>query len=201
MPYGVSRVLLRRRPSCRRPRSYTYSWPNSWGSNRETGVPRAPLASEPSERRAEQCKRHGQAARAPDRAASGARRRRSPAPPGGSRHRRGASVKLYDAARCPFCARVRIALAEKGLDYERVEIDLGNRPAWLYDLNPLGKVPVLDDGFVLPESAVIMEYLEDEYPANPLLPREPKARAVTRKSIFRFDDLLGDDYYAFRRGQ
>jgi glutathione S-transferase len=109
-------------------------------------------------------------------------------------------VKLYDAARCPFCARVRIALAEKGFDYERVEIDLGNRPDWIYELNPTGKVPVLDDGFVLPESAVIMEYLDDRYPEQPLLPADPKSRALARKWVFRFDDLLGDDYYAYRRG-
>jgi len=109
-------------------------------------------------------------------------------------------VKLYDAARCPFCARVRIALAEKGFDYETVEIDLGNRPDWIYELNPTGKVPVLDDGFVLPESAVIMEYLDDRYPDEPLLPGDPKSRADARKWVFRFDDLLGDDYYAYRRG-
>ena len=44
-------------------------------------------------------------------------------------------MKLYDAARCPFCARVRLALAEKGVAYETVEIDLGNRPPLLYELN------------------------------------------------------------------
>ncbi len=109
-------------------------------------------------------------------------------------------MRLYDAARCPFCARVRIALAEKGFDYETVEIDLGNRPDWIYELNPTGKVPVLDDGFVLPESAVIMEYLDDRYPDQPLLPGDPKSRAEARKWVFRFDDLLGDDYYAYRRG-
>jgi glutathione S-transferase len=109
-------------------------------------------------------------------------------------------VRLYDAARCPFCARVRIALAEKGFDHETVEIDLGNRPDWIYELNPTGKVPVLDDGFVLPESAVIMEYLDDRYPDQPLLPGDPKSRAAARKWVFRFDDLLGDDYYAYRRG-
>jgi len=109
-------------------------------------------------------------------------------------------VKLYDAARCPFCARVRIALAEKGFDYEPVEIDLDNRPGWIYELNPTGKVPVLDDGFVLPESAVIMEYLDDRYPQQPLLPDDPKSRALARKWVFRFDDLLGEDYYAYRRG-
>jgi stringent starvation protein A len=110
-------------------------------------------------------------------------------------------VKLYDAARCPYCARVRIALAEKALDYEPVEIDLGNRPEWLYELNPSGKVPVLDDGFVLPESAVIMEYLDERYSDLPLLPADLTQRAEARLQVFRFDELLGDDYYAFRRGE
>jgi glutathione S-transferase len=109
-------------------------------------------------------------------------------------------VKLYDAPRCPYCARVRIALAEKGLEWETVEVDLNDRPRWIYDLNPTGKVPVLDDGFVLPESAVIMEYLEERYPEPALLPADPAARAAARLAVFRFDDLLGDDYYAYRRG-
>ena len=110
-------------------------------------------------------------------------------------------MKLYDAARCPYCARVRIALAEKGIEYEPVEIDLRNRPDWLYELNASGKVPILDDGFVLPESAVIMEYLDDRYPEQRLLPDDAQSRAVARKLVFRFDELLGDDYYAFRRGE
>ena len=109
-------------------------------------------------------------------------------------------MKLYDAAACPYCARVRIALAEKGLEWETVEIDLSDRPAWVYDLNPLGRVPILDDGFVLPESAVIMEYLEERYPSPALLPADVTARAEARLAVFRFDTLLGDDYYAFRRG-
>jgi len=109
-------------------------------------------------------------------------------------------VRLIDAPRCPYCARVRIVLAEKGIEHERVEIDLRNRPAWIYELNPSGKVPVLDDGFVLPESAVIMEYLDERYPEPPLLPADPVARAAARLRVYRFDELLGDDYYAFRRG-
>jgi glutathione S-transferase len=111
-------------------------------------------------------------------------------------------ITLYDAARCPFCARVRIVLAEKGIPYEPVEIDLSNRPAWLYEKNPAGKVPVLEeDTLVLPESAVIMEYLEERYPEPALLPRDPAQRALERLRIDRFDDDLGDDYYAFRRGE
>jgi RNA polymerase-associated protein len=108
---------------------------------------------------------------------------------------------LYDAARCPFCARVRIVLAEKGLSYETVEIDLADRPAWLYDLNPAGKVPVLDeDGWILPESAVISEYLNERYPEPPLWPDDPGERAAGRLLVFRFDDF-SQPYYALRRGE
>ncbi len=111
-------------------------------------------------------------------------------------------MKLVDAARCPYCARVRIALHEKGLDVETTEVDLTDRPQWLLDLNPPnGRVPVLDDGFTLPESEVIMGYLEDRYPEPPLLPADPAERAHARLLVHRFDDALGTDYYAFRRGE
>jgi glutaredoxin len=109
-------------------------------------------------------------------------------------------LKLYDAPRCPYCARVRIALAEKSLVPETIEIDLSDRPAWIYELNPAGRVPVLDDEFILPESLVIMEYLDEAYPDHPLLPAETSDRAQARLEVHRFDDDLGDDYYAFRRG-
>lgn len=108
---------------------------------------------------------------------------------------------LYTAERCPYAARARITLAEKGLDYDAVEIDLGDRPAWLYEKNPLGRVPVYeeDGGFVLPESEVIMEYVEERYPEPPLWPADPAERALGRLWIQRFDDRLGDAYYAVRR--
>jgi glutathione S-transferase len=108
-------------------------------------------------------------------------------------------VKLYDAPRCPFCGRVRIALAEKAIPYEPVEIDLGNRPDWLYELNALGKVPVLQNGFALPESAVILEYLDECHSEHPLLPAHASDRARARLQVFRFDETLGDSWYAFRR--
>jgi glutathione S-transferase len=109
-------------------------------------------------------------------------------------------VKLYDAPRCPYCARVRVALAEKGIEHETIEVDLTNRPAWIYELNASGRVPVIDDGFVLPESAVIMGYLDERYPEQPLLPADPRKRAEANLLVHRFDDNLGSDYYAFRRG-
>jgi glutathione S-transferase len=112
-------------------------------------------------------------------------------------------VILFDAARCPYCARARIVLAEKGLGYETVEIDLSDRPAWLYAKNPSAKVPVLeeDGGFVLPESLVIMEYLEERFPEPSLWPADPAERALGRLWLDRFDVRLGGDYYALRRGE
>jgi glutathione S-transferase len=96
---------------------------------------------------------------------------------------------------------VRIALAEKGIEYENVQVDLRHRPEWLLELNPpAGRVPVLRNGFDLPESEVIMAYLEDRYPAPPLLPDDPETVARARLLVHRFDDNLGDDYYAYRRG-
>jgi hypothetical protein len=110
-------------------------------------------------------------------------------------------VKLIDAARCPYCARVRIALAEKGIEHEVTAVDLSNRPQWVIDLNPPhGRVPILDDGFILPESEVIMAYLEELHPEPALLPADPVARARARLLVHRFGANLGDDYYAFRRG-
>jgi glutathione S-transferase len=109
---------------------------------------------------------------------------------------------LYTAERCPYAARTRIVLAEKELDYDAVEIDLDDRPAWLYEKNPLGRVPVYeeDGGFVLPESEVIMEYLEERYPEPALWPADPAERALGRRWLQRFDGRLGDAYYALRRG-
>lgn len=113
----------------------------------------------------------------------------------------GRVITLYDAARCPYCARVRIVLAEKGISHATVEIDLTDRPAWLYELNPVGKVPVLDeDGWILPESAVIDEFLNERYPDPPLWPNDPGERAAGRLLVFRFEDF-SKPYYALRRGE
>jgi len=110
-------------------------------------------------------------------------------------------LTLYDAARCPYCARVRIVLAEKDIEFEAIEIDLSDRPAWIYEKNTTGRVPVVEeDAWLLPESAVIMEYLEERYPEPALLAADPADRALARLWIFRHDDFTGP-YYALRRGE
>jgi glutathione S-transferase len=86
-------------------------------------------------------------------------------------------------------------------DSHRVAPPPHDRPAWIYEKNPLGRVPVLEeDTFVLAESAVIDEYLDDRYPEPPLWPADPADRALGRMLVFRFDEL-SRPYYALRRGE
>src|SRR6185369_12034073 len=73
---------------------------------------------------------------------------------------------------CPYVQRAAIALAEKGVAFERVTVDLANKPDWFKALSPLGKTPVLKVGeTAIFESAVILEYLEETQP-NPLHPSD-----------------------------
>ncbi len=86
---------------------------------------------------------------------------------------------------CPYVQRAAIALAEKGVAFERVYVDLANKPEWFREISPLGKVPLLKVEHehcgvsILFESAVILEYLEDVLP-NPLHPADPLVRARHR---------------------
>ncbi len=87
-------------------------------------------------------------------------------------------------------------------EYETVEIDLDHRPPWLYDKNPLGKVPVLEEAdFLLPESRVIMEYLEERYPEPPLLPSDPGDRAAVRLCLERFEEFSRPYYRVLFEGR
>ncbi len=81
---------------------------------------------------------------------------------------------------CPYVQRAAIVLAEKGVPFQRIDVDLSNKPDWFRAISPLGKVPLLKvGGDVLFESAVIVEYLEETHgPA--LHPGDPLARARHR---------------------
>ena len=81
---------------------------------------------------------------------------------------------------CPFVQRAAIALEEKGVEFERINVDLANKPDWFLAISPLGKVPLLKVGdSVIFESAVILEYLEETQP-KPLHPADPLTRAEHR---------------------
>jgi glutathione S-transferase len=93
---------------------------------------------------------------------------------------------------CPYVQRIAIALAEKGVAFDRVYVDLANKPAWFKALSPLGKTPVLQVGeTAIFESAVILEYLE-ETQANPLHPADPLRRAEHRSLVELGSAILND---------
>ena len=93
-------------------------------------------------------------------------------------------LKLYDYPDCPFCQKVRVMLAEKDLEYEKIFVDLRKQEQKSPDflrLNPYGKVPVLmDEEEVIYDSTIINEYLEDEYPLPRMMPEDSQGRARVR---------------------
>jgi glutathione S-transferase len=93
---------------------------------------------------------------------------------------------------CPYVQRAVIALTEKGVPFERIDIDLANKPDWFLKISPLGKTPVLLIGDTpIFESAVILEYLEDTT-APALHPVDALARAEHRAWIEFGSAILND---------
>jgi glutathione S-transferase len=103
-----------------------------------------------------------------------------------------APLKLISHKLCPYVQRAVIALSEKGVAFERIDIDLANKPAWFLAISPLGKTPVLQVGdTAIFESAVILEYLEETGP-KPLHPADPLSRAEHRGWIEFGSAVLSD---------
>jgi glutathione S-transferase len=106
-------------------------------------------------------------------------------------------MKLYSGPLSLFTAKVRIALAEKGVEYELVSVPFGRAQGYqpkhpdVVALNPKAQVPVLVDGeLALYDSTVILEYLEDRVPTPPLHPRDVVARARCRQLEAAADEIL-----------
>ena len=106
-------------------------------------------------------------------------------------------MKLYSGPLSLFSRKVEIALGEKGLAFERVMVpftqERGYQPKHpdVLAANPKGQVPVLVDGdLTLFDSTVIFEYLEEAYPAPPLLPRDVNQRAESRLMELRADEVV-----------
>src|SRR6516164_8931813 len=94
-----------------------------------------------------------------------------------------ARLRLISHKLCPYVQRAVIALTEKGVAFERIDVDLANKPKWFLAISPLGKTPVLQVGdAAIFESAVILEYLEETEP-KPLHPPDPLRRAEHRSWI------------------
>jgi len=103
-----------------------------------------------------------------------------------------APLKLISHKLCPYVQRAVIALTEKGVAFERIDVDLANKPDWFLAISPLGKTPVLLVGdTAIFESAVILEYLEETQP-KPLHPADPLRRAEHRGWIEFGSAVLND---------
>jgi glutathione S-transferase len=106
---------------------------------------------------------------------------------------------------CPYVQRAAIALHEKGVPFERVDIDLANKPDWFLKISPLGKVPLLrisQDGgeAILFESTVICEYLEETQAGPKLHPADPLMRARHR-GWMEFGSAILSDLWVYETTQ
>jgi glutathione S-transferase len=106
-------------------------------------------------------------------------------------------LKLISHKLCPYVQRAVIALTEKGVPFERIDIDLANKPDWFLKISPLGKVPVLvvetEQGEVaLFESNVICEYIEETQAGVKLHPSDALKRAEHRAWMEFGSAILGD---------
>jgi glutathione S-transferase len=101
-------------------------------------------------------------------------------------------VKLYDSALAPNPRRVRVFLAEKGIEVPTVSVDIAkaeNREPAFLAKNPLGGVPVLelDDGTMISESTAICRYFEEVQPDPPLLGADARDRAIVEMWLRRIE--------------
>ena len=97
-------------------------------------------------------------------------------------------MTLFSEPTDPWSHRVRLVLAEKGINIDFIDVDKGNLPEDLFDLNPYNSVPTLvDRDLVLYDSRVIIEYLDERFPHPPLMPVDPVTRAQFRLALYRIE--------------
>ncbi|KAH6908863.1 hypothetical protein BKA70DRAFT_1279028 [Coprinopsis sp. MPI-PUGE-AT-0042] len=116
-------------------------------------------------------------------------------------------ITLYTAKICPWAHRTELALQESGLDYQRYEIDLANKPEWYAPkVNPASKVPAIAYGgpksspedpspesVKLAESYVLLEFIADI--SGKLLPSDPVLRAKARFFVESVTSIVGIKFY------
>ncbi len=112
-------------------------------------------------------------------------------------------MKLLASLTSPFARKVRIAFAEKKIDYELVVENPWSEDTQVPNFNPLGKVPVLvlDDGTTLFDSRVIVEYLDSISPVGRLLPVQGRQRVAVRRWEALADGALDAGTTVFRERQ
>jgi glutathione S-transferase len=106
------------------------------------------------------------------------------------------NLELFTARVCPYAHRTRLALLEKGLEADLVEVDFKNKSKRFLAVSPYGRVPALVHGeTVVYESAIINEYLDEVFPEPALMPKDAASRARVRIWIDYCDHQFLDDHY------
>uniref|UniRef100_A0A8C9G0P0 Glutathione S-transferase omega n=1 Tax=Pavo cristatus TaxID=9049 RepID=A0A8C9G0P0_PAVCR len=103
-------------------------------------------------------------------------------------------IRLYSMRFCPFVQRTRLVLRAKGIRHEVVNINLKNKPDWIFEKNPDGLVPILETskGQLIYESPITCEYLDEAFPGRKLMPSDPYERAFQKMLLEHFSKVLCD---------
>jgi glutathione S-transferase len=111
--------------------------------------------------------------------------------------------RLYHIWLSPACRAIRIALAEKDLEFEAVVEPYWERRPEFLELNPAGDLPVLvePDGAVIAGANAIAEYVEDVYKSRPLIGTAPLVRAEVRRLVDWFEGKFGREVTQYLHGE
>jgi len=105
------------------------------------------------------------------------------------------TLRLYSMRFCPYAQRTRLVLAHKEIPYETVNVHLKKKPEWFLSRNPSGQVPILElDDKIIYESTATMEWLDDVYPNNKLMPSDPYRKACDRMISEYFGKIISKFY-------
>jgi glutathione S-transferase len=111
-------------------------------------------------------------------------------------------MELFTARVCPYAHRSRLALLEKGVAFEHIEIDLADKSERFLAVSPYGKVPALfHAGKTIYESVIINEYLDEVFPDPPLMPESYAFRAKARIWTHYCNEYFTPDLYAVIRNR
>ncbi|XP_066457131.1 glutathione S-transferase omega-1-like [Eleutherodactylus coqui] len=100
-------------------------------------------------------------------------------------------IRLYGMRFCPYVQRARLVLIFKEIKHEVVNINLKNKPDWLFEKHPLGLVPSLEtpDGKIIYDSPIVCDYLDEAYPGNKLTPEDPYEKAQQKMLLEHFNTI------------
>lgn len=93
-------------------------------------------------------------------------------------------LRCYSMKYCPYAQRAHLVLAAKRIKHDVVWVNLKNKPDWLFEKHPQGKVPIIEqDNKLMYESLPVCDYLDEAYPNPPLYPADPWKKGQDRMFV------------------